>query len=181
MANTVNNTLNIVGDTIEQLFGKRDKPASVNVNASTGQTCLEKVGMEARFEHIHRNDWRRNDIEYTRALVLAEYAIQNEFKISSSDEPIVRNRGGLETIAERYARQEQKKLDDAAKSAAKVEQKRKKKEEKEAKKAAKVAGVDIQPGGQNTKIEPVISLETQKYMANLEGQLTKNNLRTQYG
>lgn len=180
MANTVNNTLNIVGDTIEQLFGKRDKPASINTNASTGQTCLEKVGMEARFEHITRNDWRRNDIEYTRALVLSEYAIQNEFKISSSDEPIVRNRGGLETIAERYARQEQKKLDDAAKATAKAEKKRKKKEEKTKKESEKIIGTNSKEDTKPTA--PVeITKETKSYMAGLENGLIKNNLRTQWG
>ena len=105
MANTVKNTLNKVGGLIEDILGTNTSAYSNNaIGNKAGQTCLEKVGIEARAEHLVRNEWRKNDIEYTRALVLAEYAIQNEFKVASSDEPVVTDRGGFETIAEQYER-----------------------------------------------------------------------------
>jgi hypothetical protein len=98
-----------------------------------------------------RNEYRKNDAEYTRALVLAEYAVQNEFKISSSDEPVVRNRGGLETLAEQYARRDkqwkseneawkrQKQEDDIyLQTHSKEELKKKKLEEKYASKENKI-------------------------------------------
>ena len=105
MANTYQNTLNKVGGLIEDILGTNTSAYSNNaIGNKAGQTCLEKVGIEARAEHLVRNEWRKNDIEYTRALVLAEYAIQNEFKVASSDEPVVTDRGGFETIAEQYER-----------------------------------------------------------------------------
>jgi hypothetical protein len=107
MANTYQNTLNKVGNLIEDILGTNVDNTNTHIRNKNGQTCLEKIGIEARAEHIIRNEWRKNDIEYTRALVLAEYAVQNEFKISSSDEPVVRNRGELETLAEQYERRSQ--------------------------------------------------------------------------
>jgi len=98
-----------VGDLIETLFGSSREDNTNSQNSSNGQTQLEKKGMEARGVHLNRNDWRKNYLEYSRALVLAEYAVQNEFKISSTDEPIVTNRGGLETVSEQYARRQNKK------------------------------------------------------------------------
>ena len=95
-----------VGDIIETLFGSSKQKVKTKPGEFIGQTPLEKKGMEARDAHLGRNEWRKNYLEYTRALVLAEYAVQNEFKISSSDEPIVTNRGGLETVSEQYARRE---------------------------------------------------------------------------
>ena len=95
-----------VGDIIETLFGSSKQKVKTKPGEFIGQTPLEKKGMEARDVHLGRNEWRKNYLEYTRALVLAEYAVQNEFKISSSDEPIVTNRGGLETVSEQYARRE---------------------------------------------------------------------------
>ena len=109
MANTYQNTLNKVGGLIEDILGTNTSAYSNNaIGNKAGQTCLEKVGIEARAEHLVRNEWRKNDIEYTRALVLAEYAIQNEFKVASSDEPVVTDRGGFETIAEQYERRSRK-------------------------------------------------------------------------
>lgn len=93
-----------VGDIIETLFGSSKQKVKTKPGDFIGQTPLEKKGMEARDVHLGRNEWRKNYLEYTRALVLAEYAVQNEFKISSSDEPIVTNRGGLETVSEQYER-----------------------------------------------------------------------------
>jgi hypothetical protein len=152
MATTVKNTLNKVGDLIEDILGTNTSAYSNNaIGNKAGQTCLEKVGIEARAEHIMRNEYRKNDIEYTRALVLAEYAVQNEFKISSSDEPVVRNRGGLETLAEQYARRDsqwkseneawkkQKQEDDIyLQTHSKEELKKKKLEEKYASKENKI-------------------------------------------
>jgi hypothetical protein len=93
-----------VGDVVETLFGSSKQKVKTKQGDFIGQTPLEKKGMEARDAHLERNEWRKNYLEYTRALVLAEYAVQNEFKISSSDEPIVTNRGGLETVSEQYER-----------------------------------------------------------------------------
>ena len=107
MANTYQNTLNKVGNLVEDILGTNVDNTNTQIRNRNGQTCLEKIGFESRAEHLIRNEWRKNDIEYTRALVLAEYAVQNEFKISSSDEPVVRNRGELETLAEQYERRNQ--------------------------------------------------------------------------
>ena len=93
-----------VGDIIESILGTSKEKVKTKPGEFIGQTPLEKKGMEARDVHLGRNEWRKNYLEYTRALVLAEYAVQNEFKISSSDEPIVTNRGGLETVSEQYER-----------------------------------------------------------------------------
>lgn len=43
---------------------------------------LERIGMEARRETLLRNEWLKEDREYTKALVKAEYQIQDEFKVS---------------------------------------------------------------------------------------------------
>ena len=86
MANTLNNTLNKVGDAIEAVFGTKKTAPSVDPNrVYTGQTCLERFGIEARAEHLFRNEWKR-DLQYTKALVDAEYLIQTEFKVSSYED-----------------------------------------------------------------------------------------------
>lgn len=83
---TINNVLNIMGNATEKFFNKEN---SVEKNWSQtngeGQTCLEKVGFEARYAHLMRNEWKR-EFEYTRPLVLSEYAIQQEFKVSTSED-----------------------------------------------------------------------------------------------
>lgn len=43
---------------------------------------LERIGKEARRETLLRNEWLREEHEYTKALVKAEYMIQDEFKVS---------------------------------------------------------------------------------------------------
>ena len=70
-----------IGNTVEDLFGSnRGGQESSLSNPGGKQTCLEQYGMMARKEHLMRNEWR-NDIEYTKQLVLSEYLIQSEFKV----------------------------------------------------------------------------------------------------
>ena len=87
MANTLNNTLNKVGDAIEAVMGgaKKSTPYNDPNRVYTGQTCLERFGMEARSAHLMRNEWKR-DLQYTKLLVDAEYIIQTEFKVSSYED-----------------------------------------------------------------------------------------------
>lgn len=87
MANTLNNILNKVGDAIEAVMGgaKKSTPYNDPNRVYTGQTCLERFGMEARSAHLMRNEWKR-DLQYTKPLVDAEYLIQTEFKVSSYED-----------------------------------------------------------------------------------------------
>lgn len=89
MANTLNNTLNKVGDAIEAVMGgaKKSTPYNDPNRVYTGQTCLERFGMEARSAHLMRNEWKR-DLQYTKLLVDAEYLIQTEFKVSSYEDSL---------------------------------------------------------------------------------------------
>jgi hypothetical protein len=48
------------------------------------QTCLERFGIEARKEHLYRNEWKM-DFQYTKALVNSEYMIQNEFQVGNTN------------------------------------------------------------------------------------------------
>lgn len=121
MANTLNNTLNKVGDAIEAVMGGAKKSTTYNDpnHVYTGQTCLERFGMEARSAHLMRNEWKR-DLQYTKLLVDAEYLIQTEFKVSSYEDR-------LKEQAESKA-QKQKKLSE--KEIKKIEKKRDKAKEK---------------------------------------------------
>jgi hypothetical protein len=87
MANTLNNTLNKIGDAVEAILsGGKNKGFEKNTQInSQGQTCLERFGMEARSAHLMRNEWKR-DLQYTKLLVDAEYLIQTEFKVSSYED-----------------------------------------------------------------------------------------------
>lgn len=88
MANTLNNTLNKIGDAIESVLGtKKTAPHNDPNRVYTGQTCLERFGMEARNTHLLRNEWKR-DLQYTKTLVDAEYLIQTEFKVSSYEDKL---------------------------------------------------------------------------------------------
>jgi phosphatidate phosphatase PAH1 len=120
MANTIDNTLKKIGNTIENIMGgtKPQQPSS-NVSTSGKQTCLEKFGIEARKEHLYRNDWKI-DLQYTKALVDAEYMIQNEFPVGSTDQSV---QDQMEAARIKQEKQE-----------AKAEAKRKAKEEKKFKK-----------------------------------------------
>ena len=121
MANTLNNTLNKVGDAIEAVMGgaKKSTPYNGPNRVYTGQTCLERFGMEARSAHLMRNEWKR-DLQYTKLLVDAEYLIQTEFKVSSYEDR-------LKEQAESKA-QKQKELSE--KEIKKIEKKRDKAKEK---------------------------------------------------
>ena len=82
MANTVENTLKKIGNTIENIFGgggssQQSSSSTGNGNAST----LEMYGAQARKYHLMRNEWKK-DFQYTKALVNSEYSIQTEFKIN---------------------------------------------------------------------------------------------------
>lgn len=121
MANTLTNTLNKVGDAIEAVMGgaKKSTPYNDPNHVYTGQTCLERFGMEARSAHLMRNEWKR-DLQYTKLLVDAEYLIQTEFKVSSYEDR-------LKEQAESKA-QKQKELSE--KEIKKIEKKRDKAKEK---------------------------------------------------
>ena len=123
MANTLTNTLNKVGDAIEAIMGGAKKSTPYNDpnpnRVYTGQTCLERFGMEARSAHLMRNEWKR-DLQYTKLLVDAEYLIQTEFKVSSYEDR-------LKEQAESKA-QKQKELSE--KEIKKIEKKRDKAKEK---------------------------------------------------
>ena len=121
MANTLNNTLNKVSDDIEDVMGgnKKSTPHNDPNRVYTGQTCLERFGMEARNAHLMRNEWKR-DLQYTKLLVDAEYLIQTEFKVSSYEDR-------LKEQAESKA-QKQKELSE--KEIKKIEKKRDKAKEK---------------------------------------------------
>lgn len=127
MANTLNNTLNKIGDAIESVLGtKKTAPHNDPNRVYTGQTCLERFGMEARNTHLLRNEWKR-DLQYTKTLVDAEYLIQTEFKVSSYED---RLKEQAEAKAERDARKAEKQAEKKAKKA-----------EKDAKKAKNAASV----------------------------------------
>ena len=149
MATAIEKTLDKVGNAIQSLFNGKDEPTVNTSNVYTGQTCLEITGIRQRELHIRQNTWRRNDIEYSKPLIDAEYNIQTEFKVSSTDD----------LLQEQKEKQEERE----AKAAAKKEAKRKKKEEKEQKKQSQVKGVVDknkvetpinQPGGVKNETEP---------------------------
>ena len=120
MANTLNNTLNKVGDAIEAVFGTKKTAPSVDPNrVYTGQTCLERFGIEARAEHLFRNEWKR-DLQYTKTLVDAEYLIQTEFKVSSYED----------RLKEQAAVADKKAAEREAKKIAKIQAKKEKNEAK---------------------------------------------------
>ena len=88
MANTVENTFNKIGNTLESIFGTASgakQPQSNNGNGNASN--LEMFGMQARKYHLNRNEWKK-DLQYTRQLVNAEYMIQTEFKVNGGGEPL---------------------------------------------------------------------------------------------
>jgi hypothetical protein len=125
MANTIDNTLKKIGNTIENIMGgtKPQQPSS-NVNSSGKQTCLEKFGIEARKEHLFRNEWKI-DLQYTKALVDAEYMVQNEFPVGSTDQSV------QDQVESAKRKQAEKEAKAEAKKAARAEKKAKKEAEKQ--------------------------------------------------
>ena len=121
MANTLNNILNKVGDAIEAVMGgaKKSTPYNDPNRVYTGQTCLERFGMEARSAHLMRNEWKR-DLQYTKLLVDAEYLIQTEFKVSSYED----------RLKEQTESKAQKQKELSEKEIKKIEKKRDKAKEK---------------------------------------------------
>lgn len=121
MANTLTNTLNKVGDAIEAIMGgaKKSTPYNDPNRVYTGQTCLERFGMEARSAHLMRNEWKR-DLQYTKLLVDAEYLIQTEFKVSSYED----------RLREQTESKTQKQKELSEKEIKKIEKKRDKAKEK---------------------------------------------------
>jgi len=89
MPSPLEKTINKVADTVEELFNRRSAtpPIVTELSLRNGgkQTCLEKYGIRLRAEHIEQNTWRKNDIEYSKPLIDAEYMIQTEFKVGSTD------------------------------------------------------------------------------------------------
>lgn len=88
MANTIDNTFRKIGNTIENIMGgSSSQQPSSNGTTNGKQTCLEKFGIEARKEHLFRNEWKI-DLQYTKALVNAEYMVQTEFPVGSTDQSV---------------------------------------------------------------------------------------------
>ena len=143
----IERTLDRIGNVVQDIFtGPSEPPVVKQMNArTTGQTCLEKAGMEARKTHLMRNEWRK-DLEYSKPLVLAEYEIQTEFKVSTADDD----------VATQLMNTQQKEREKELKAQEKAKKKADKKAKKEAKKQSQVSGVpeNAQPAGANTKTEP---------------------------
>ena len=136
MANTLNNTFSIpnkFGDAIEAVMGgaKKSTPYNDPNHVYTGQTCLERFGMEARNVNLLRNEWRK-DLAYSKSLVDAEYMVQTEFKVSSYEDRLMDEK---EEEARRQAEKDLKKANKQAEKKAKKEAKDAKKAEKEKVKA----------------------------------------------
>lgn len=85
MASPIEKTLNRIGNVVQDIFSG-SKSETTSTTATTGQTCLEATGMRQRELHLMQNTWRKNDVEYSRPLVLAEYDIQTEFIVSTTDD-----------------------------------------------------------------------------------------------
>ncbi len=82
MANTVENTFNKIGNTLESIFGTNSGAKQPQTNNGSGKASpLEMYGQQARQYHLNRNEWKK-DLQYTKPLVNAEYMIQTEFKIN---------------------------------------------------------------------------------------------------
>jgi len=82
MANTIDNTVNKIGETINDIYNWKTSDNNKGyVTRSKTQSPLEKVGIRMREETLIRNEWKK-DLQYTKPLADAEYLIQQEFKIS---------------------------------------------------------------------------------------------------
>ena len=119
MANTVQNTFNKIGNTLESIFGGggTQQPQS-NGNNGGEPSALEMYGRHARAYHLTRNEWKK-DLQYTRALVNSEYMIQTEFKIDGGSGQD--NASPSEKAKKRAQEQAEKKAKKEAKKKAKEE------------------------------------------------------------
>jgi hypothetical protein len=126
MPSPLERTINKVADSIEELFnrGNVTPPIVTELSLRNGgkQTCLEKYGIRLRAEHIEQNTWRKNDIEYSKPLIDAEYMIQTEFKVGSTDE----------TVEEQYSNTVTREENEKAKEIKKNKTDRDKKRDKKA-------------------------------------------------
>lgn len=125
MANTLENTLNKVGNAIETILGSNSPKETSPTAVITGQTCLERFGMEARKEHLMRNEWKK-DLQYTKALVNSEYEIQSEFIVSSYEDRLREKALNAAAVEADKTFKSQMAAED--KAAKKAEKKRKKEE-----------------------------------------------------
>ncbi len=108
MANTIDNTFRKIGNTIENIMGGSSTQQSSSNGTTNGkQTCLEKFGIEARKEHLYRNEWKV-DLQYTKALVDAEYMVQTEFPVGSTDQSV---QDQMETTKKKEEKANKTKLD----------------------------------------------------------------------
>ena len=127
MSSPIEKTLNRIGNVVQDIFSG-SKSETTSTSATTGQTCLEATGMRQRELHLIQNMWRKNDIEYSRPLVLAEYDIQTEFIVSSTDDIIQEQQASIEKA--KTSEEKEKVI------------KRKKKKKTKADKPAPIPGVD---------------------------------------
>jgi len=88
MASPIEKTLDRIGNVVQDILSGSKSQSTSSTASTTGQTCLEATGMRQRELHLMQNMWRKNDIEYSRPLVLAEYDIQTEFIVSTTDDLI---------------------------------------------------------------------------------------------
>ena len=88
MASQIEKTLDRIGNVVQDILSGSKSQSTSSTASTTGQTCLEATGMRQRELHLMQNMWRKNDIEYSRPLVLAEYDIQTEFIVSTTDDLI---------------------------------------------------------------------------------------------
>ena len=140
MANQIITALDNIANTVHDILNVPTQPNQApTADPSKKQTCLESMGMRMRKEHLRQNMWRKGDIEYSKPLIIAEYEIQTEFKISTAAERA--------DEAEQLA--EQRRQEKEAKAAEKQRQKRIKRQKKINDAAAKAKGVpaDKQPEG----------------------------------
>lgn len=129
MASPIEKTLNRIGNVVQDIFsGSKSQSTSSTADSTKGQTCLEATGMRQRELHLIQNMWRKNDIEYSRPLVLAEYDIQTEFIVSSTDDIIQEQQASIEKA--KTSEEKEKVI------------KRKKKKKTKADKPAPIPGVD---------------------------------------
>lgn len=145
MASPIEKTLNRIGNVVQDIFSGSKTQSTSSTASTTGQTCLEATGMRQRELHLMQNMWRKNDVEYSRPLVLAEYDIQTEFLVSTTDDIIQEQQSNIEKA--KTTEEKEKVI------------KRKKKKGAGADKAAPIPGVD-KP---NKPVETLEEVKSNRY------------------